>query len=99
MLRDGQLAAWGFIRPCSHGRKIGPLVADDRTAAEAVFSSLAGSGEGALFLDAPQPNRHAVALAEAHGLAPVFETARMYTGAIRPVALQRVYGVTTFELG
>jgi hypothetical protein len=32
-------------------------------------------------------------------LAPVFETARMYTGAIRPVLLERVFGVTTFELG
>jgi len=27
------------------------------------------------------------------------ETARMYTGAIRPVRLERVFGVTTFELG
>ncbi|HET9244646.1 MAG TPA: GNAT family N-acetyltransferase, partial [Xanthobacteraceae bacterium] len=34
-----------------------------------------------------------------HGLAPVFETARMYTGAIRSVRLERVFGVTTFELG
>ena len=35
---------------------------------------------------------------EAHGLAP-FQTARMYSGAIRDVALKRVFGVTTFELG
>ena len=33
------------------------------------------------------------------GLAPVFETARMYSGPIRPVAVERVFGVTTFELG
>ena len=33
------------------------------------------------------------------GLAPVFETARMYTGAIPPLRLERVFGVTTFELG
>ena len=34
------------------------------------------------------------------GLAPVFETARMYTGAIPPLLrLERVFGVTTFELG
>ena len=39
------------------------------------------------------------ALAEAHGLTPVFQTARMYPGAIRDVTLERVYGVTTFELG
>jgi GNAT superfamily N-acetyltransferase len=49
--------------------------------------------------DVPSVNRDAVALAHDHGLAPVFETARMYTGAIRPVRLERVFGVTTFELG
>jgi hypothetical protein len=31
--------------------------------------------------------------------APVFETARMYTGAIPQFAFDRVFGVTTFELG
>jgi hypothetical protein len=29
----------------------------------------------------------------------VFETARMYTGAILPLRLERVFGVTSFELG
>src|SRR5262249_15940195 len=37
LMRDGSLAAWGVIRPCRTGYKIGPLVADDRAAAEAVF--------------------------------------------------------------
>src|SRR5262249_40564101 len=100
ILRDGRLAGWGVIRPCRKGHKIGPLVADDRAAAEAVFAALAASvGGGEVFLDGPEPNADAVALAEAHGLAPVFETARMYTGHIRAVALPRIYGVTTFELG
>lgn len=99
LLRDGSLAAWGVIRPCRAGRKVGPLVADDRAAAEAVFAALLGEAGGEVFLDVPQPNRAALALAEAHGLKPVFETARMYSGPIRDVALGRVFGVTTFELG
>jgi hypothetical protein len=103
LVRDGRLAAWGVIRPCRIGRKIGPLVADDRAAAEAVFAALVGDtgGEagGEVFLDVPQPNREGMALAAAHGLAPVFETARMYSGGIGPMALERVFGVTTFELG
>jgi hypothetical protein len=52
-----------------------------------------------VFLDVVEPNRDGVALAEAHGLAPAFETARMYTGAIRPIDRSRIFGITTFELG
>ncbi len=100
LLRDGTLAAWGVIRPCRKGFKIGPLVAADRAAAEAVFDALvAAAGGGEVFLDVPEPNRAAIALAEARGLTPVFETARMFTGAIRPPALTRIFGITTFELG
>jgi hypothetical protein len=100
LVRDGRLAAWGVIRPCRTGRKIGPLVADDRAAADAVLEALlASSGGGEVFLDVPGVNRDAVALAQDLGLAPVFETARMYTGTIPPLRLDRVFGITTFELG
>jgi len=99
LIRDGRLVAWGVIRPCRTGRKIGPLIADDRDAAEAVFAALVRPAGGQVFLDVPQPNGAAVALATAHGLAPVFETARMYSGPIQAVSLERVFGVTTFELG
>jgi GNAT superfamily N-acetyltransferase len=100
LLRDGQLAAWGVIRPCRQGWKIGPLVADDRAAAEAVLSALlAAMGGGEIFLDVPSVNPEAVALAQSIGLSPVFETARMYSGAIPPLRTERVFGVTTFELG
>jgi GNAT superfamily N-acetyltransferase len=100
LVRHGNLAAWGVIRPCRRGHKIGPLVADDRAAAEAVLAALiAACGAEEVFLDVPSLNGDALALAQDLGLAPVFETARMYTGAIRPLLLERVFGVTTFELG
>jgi hypothetical protein len=100
LMRDGRLGAWGVIRPCQKGWKIGPLVADDRASAELVLSALlSASGGGEIFLDIPSVNREAVALAQSLKLAPVFETARMYTGPIRPLRLERVFGVTTFELG
>ena len=100
LVRDGRLAAWGVIRPCRSGHKIGPLVADDRAAAETMFGALvAATGGGEVFLDIPSVNSPAVALAQNHGLKPVFETARMYTGPIRPTRMERVFGVTTFELG
>jgi hypothetical protein len=52
-----------------------------------------------VYLDVPLPNAEAVALAEGHGMHGVFETARMYTGAAPACELDRVFGVTSFELG
>jgi len=100
LMRDGKLAAWGVIRPCRTGCKIGPLVADDRAAAETIVQALlASAGGGEIFLDVPAVNHQAIALAEGLGLKPVFETARMYTGPIPPLRIDRVFGVTSFELG
>jgi GNAT superfamily N-acetyltransferase len=100
VVRDGRPAGWGVIRPCRKGFKIGPLVSDDRATAEAVLSALlAKVGGGEIFLDVPSINREAIALAQDFGLAQVFETARMYTGPIPPLRLQRMFGVTSFELG
>ena len=100
LVRDGSLAGWGVIRPCRCGHKVGPLIADDRAVAEAVLAVLiAAAGAREIFLDVPSVNAEAVALARERELLPVFETARMYAGAIRPLTLERVFGVTTFELG
>ncbi|WP_316230557.1 GNAT family N-acetyltransferase [Bradyrhizobium sp. SZCCHNR1051] len=100
LIRDGTLAAWGVIRPCRAGYKIGPLIAEKRADAEAVVSALlSAAGDCEMFLDVPAINPEAVTLAESLGLKPVFETARMYTGPILPLWIDRVFGVTTFELG
>jgi GNAT superfamily N-acetyltransferase len=100
VMRDGRLAGWGLIRPCRKGHKIGPLVAEDRATAETVLSALLEKvAGGEIFLDVPGINREAIALAQSLGLSPVFETARMYTGAIPELRLEKVFGVTTFELG
>ena len=100
-LRDGALVGIGVMRACRVGCKVGPLFADDEEVAETLVTALrARAGENKpVFLDIPQSNPAAVALAARHGLTQVFETARMYRGAPPPVALDRVYGITTFELG
>jgi ribosomal protein S18 acetylase RimI-like enzyme len=99
--RNGAIGGYGVIRPLRDGYKLGPLFADDASCAEALFHALsmrvpAGSP---IFLDVPEPNTAAIALAERHGLSPVFETARMYAGTPPKLPLPRLYGVTTFELG
>lgn len=97
----GEPAGFGTIRPCGEGWKIGPLVAGGRDVAEALLARLLEEvppGD-AVFLDVPEPHGAAVALARDLGLQPVFETARMYRGAAPELAVDRIFGVTTFELG
>jgi hypothetical protein len=47
----------------------------------------------------PEPNREALALAEKYRMRPTFHAARMYRGTPPSLPLERIFGVTTFELG
>ncbi|MBN3763446.1 GNAT family N-acetyltransferase [Burkholderia sp. Ac-20365] len=97
---DGQIRGYAVLRRCREGRKIGPLFADDAQTAEALFTALAARCAGeTVALDVPELNTAAIALAERHGMASVFETARMYTKHAPDIPLARLYGVTSFELG
>jgi hypothetical protein len=97
---DGRLTGYGVIRPARDGLRVGPLFADSADDARALFSALAADAAGsAVAIDVPGTNASGIALVEELGLTPSFETARMYTGRVRPFAQERVYGVTTLELG
>lgn len=99
-LEGGKLRGWGVLRPCHRGYKVGPLVAQDSTIAQAIFTDLVADLEGEeVFLDVPQPHGAALDLATQQGLQPVFETARMYRGPSPSLALELIFGITTFELG
>lgn len=99
-LRGDRLAGSGVVRPCTRGFKIGPLFAEDLEVAGAIFSALANhAADQPLFLDTPETNSHALALAARHGMKEVFGCARMAVGPIPPLPWSHIYGVTTFELG
>ncbi|HEF4762438.1 TPA: GNAT family N-acetyltransferase [Pseudomonas putida] len=98
--REGKLSGYGVARRCREGYKIGPLFADDAQAASALYAHLAAFAQGGpLFLDAPENNPAAMALVRQHGMIEVFGCARMYLGPPPAIAHERVFGVTTFELG
>lgn len=100
-IEDGALAGYAVLRPCRTGYKFGPLFADTEAMAEVLFTELASRvGESdPIFLDTPEANPAAVALAKRQGMTPCFETARMYAGPAPELSVDRTYGVTTFELG
>lgn len=97
---DG-LRGYGVIRRCVRGWKVGPLFADAVVAADAILDALlARIPEGDPWvLDIPEPNAAARALVLRRGMTQVFATARMYTGPAPAIDLDRVFGVTSFELG
>lgn len=98
--REGKLSGYGVVRRCGEGCKVGPLFADDAAAAEALYTRLAQfAAGGPLFLDAPENNPAAMALVQQHEMVEVFGCARMYLGPPPALAHERIFGVTTFELG
>jgi predicted N-acetyltransferase YhbS len=98
--RGRRLAGYGVLRPCRQGCKIGPLFADDGEIAGRLYAALAARAAGGpVYLDVPEVNAAAVRLAERHGMKKVFATARMYSRQTPAVPLDKVFGVTTFELG
>ena len=99
-LKDGKLQGYGVIRRCGEGCKVGPLFADDAQIATALYDALSPfAAGGPLFLDAPENNPDAMALVKQHAMVEVFGCARMYIGPIPDIAHERIFGVTTFELG
>lgn len=98
--RDGELQGYGVVRRCREGYKIGPLFADDAATARALYLQLSAfAADGPVFLDAPENNPAAMALVQEQRMTEVFGCARMYLGQPPAINHERIYGVTTFELG
>jgi GNAT superfamily N-acetyltransferase len=95
----GVLRGWGLRRRCITGWKIGPLFADNPEIAEALFRDISTGADGPVFLDVPGANAASVALANRFGLPTVFESGRIYRGGPPPLELDRIFGITTLELG
>jgi GNAT superfamily N-acetyltransferase len=100
-LVDGEeVSGYAVMRPCRTGHKIGPLFAASAAVAESLLVALASRVPGEpIFLDVPEVNRDALALAARHGMKEVFGCARMMLGAIPELPDAEIFGVTTFELG
>lgn len=101
VIQDGKLAGYGVMRRCRTGYKVGPLFADSSQQAESLFASMKSrvSPTEFVYLDVPEVNENALALAERHHMNAVFETARMYMHGNPDISSDRLFGITSFELG
>lgn len=100
VMDEGKLAGFGVIRRCAEGCKIGPLFADNADMAETLFTALSAyAPDEPIYLDVPENNPAGIALANKFAMKEVFGCARMYLGAKPKTQDDKVFGVTTFELG
>lgn len=100
-IQRDKLTGYGVIRECKQGHKIGPLFANTPDQALALFQALKSRvAEGdPIFLDIPETNPQAMALVQSHNMVPAFETARMYTGPFPDLPMEKIFGITSFEVG
>lgn len=101
VVEGDQLMGYGIIRKCRSGYKIGPLFADNKEIANKLFLELNNSVEQGetIYLDVPEVNRSGMELVKDYGMNEVFGTARMYTKNEPKIDLNKIFGVTTFEVG
>jgi GNAT superfamily N-acetyltransferase len=100
VLEGGDIKGYGTIRKCRSGYKIGPLFADDQSTAENIFRALKASvPEETIYFDVPEPNKKAMEIAKKYGMNVMFGTIRMYSQKEPDIEIDKVYGVTSFELG
>jgi GNAT superfamily N-acetyltransferase len=97
---DGSVKGYVLLRKAGEGYKIGPLFADDAYIAETLYRACLSAVPGEpVFLDIPVINTAAMDLVKKYSAKYVFECARMYYGSRPQQALDKVFGITTFELG
>ena len=100
VLQLDRLVGYGVLRPCRVGYKIGPLFADYEGLAEVLLEGLLATAPGStVYLDVPESNPAALALARRWAMKPCFATLCMYRGPEPRVDLARIYAVTSLELG
>jgi len=95
-----EILGFGVIRKCRKGFKIGPLFTDGLATADELFKAFSTHAQGQpIYLDIPEINKDAVKLATNYKLKECFGCARMYLGPAPKLPYERIFGVTTFELG
>ena len=95
-----EICGYAVIRKCINGYKIGPLFALNENIARSLYECCLNSAiDQSVYLDIPCSNTQAVQLVKDYNATYVFECARMYYGTPPDKMSDRIFGITSFELG
>lgn len=96
----GELKGFAIVRKLQKGWKVCPLFADNAMVAEALYEACLNATQGeTLTIDIPVSNTAAAELIKKYDATYVFECARMYYGTPPDLPINKIFGITTFELG
>ena len=99
-LEDDQVKGYVVCRECHEGFKIAPLYADNLMIAEQLLMACEWGLDGkTLIIDMPEINRDTKKLIDVFKMKQVFATARMYNKELPELNYNKIFGVTSFELG
>ena len=99
-IEHGSVAGLAVARQARNAMRIGPLFANSAPIADSLLAHLLDALPGVpIHLDVPERNHAAMALVERHGMREIFGCAKMTLGTPPALPWDRIYGVTSFELG
>ena len=92
---NGRVSAYAVLRPCRDGSKIGPLFAEDATAALELLAAYSG----AVYMDVPISQHAWLEALSAQGFTRGFRTQRRYRGPAPDIQQSSIFAITSLELG
>jgi GNAT superfamily N-acetyltransferase len=99
-IQNGKLQGFAVIRKVQVGYKVCPLFANSEIVAKELYKACLNAVVGEpLYLDIPVINKGAVNIINEFDGKYIFECARMYYGKKSDINTDKIFGVTTFELG
>jgi ribosomal protein S18 acetylase RimI-like enzyme len=97
---SNDICGYAVIRKCNNGYKIGPLFALNENIARSLYECCLNSAiDKAVSIDIPCSNSQAMQMVTDYNATYVFECARMYYGTPPNTMSDRIFGITSFELG
>ena len=97
---SNDICGYAVVRKCINGYKIGPLFALNENIARSLYECCLNSAiDETVFIDIPCSNSQAMQMVKDYDATYVFECARMYYGTPPSTLTDRIFGITSFELG
>jgi hypothetical protein len=99
-MENEKIYGYGTIRKCREGYKIGPLFADNPKIATSLYKALSSEAlDELVYIDIPDNNPEALMLAKEFDMKEIFTTVRMYSGDFPDISHDKIFGITSPELG